>query len=445
VAADVAAALRDTWPGAAVARAAHAAGVDLTGVWVVGGAVRDALLGLRGSVDLDIVVVPAGGEGADAGPRFARALEQSLADARLKATHTFGTATVLVPPAALADDAPAGVVVDIATARTETYAAPGVLPDIEPATDITTDMARRDVTINAMAWPMSALLDDADVDATALVDPHGGLVDLAARRVRVLHDASFVDDPTRIFRVARMAARFGEVDDHTRSLIDDAVRGGALDTISPQRITTELRIALRAADPAETFVLLWEWRVLDAIGMDPGDDPATLVEVLRSPVDPLAPEDTIELSRLAAVLFACGLDTLPACIEIPARNAEEVVATARLARTLRDAQARAVGDNAIGADIDTLRTLRDCDPAAIVMLGAIGAAPARELLQVRPALTVKVTGQTLLDLGLEPGPAGGAVLADRGERKLRGELQTLEDELTVARQLVTIRKAQGGS
>ena len=125
--------------------------------------------------------------------------------------------------------------IDVAIARAETYAEPGALPEVEPA-DLGRDLARRDFTVNAIA------LDLAD---GALAEFPGARDDLRAGRLRVLHDRSFLDDPTRLWRLARYAARLGfEIEPRTRELAEAAVSGGALGTVSGTRIGNELRLAL---------------------------------------------------------------------------------------------------------------------------------------------------------------------------------------------------------
>ena len=140
----------------------------------------------------------------------------------------FGTARI---------DLPGGATIDVARARAETYAAPGALPDVVPA-PIDVDLLRRDVTVNAIAVDLrSGVLSAA---------PHA-LEDLAAGRLRVLHDGSFIDDPTRLWRLARYRARLGfEADDHTRALARAAADPS---TVSGPRLGAELRLALNEPDP----------------------------------------------------------------------------------------------------------------------------------------------------------------------------------------------------
>lgn len=164
----------------ASSRGAHA--------FVVGGIVRDALLGRDVPGDIDIVI---DGDG----PGVARDLAERRGT-RLVEHPAFLTASIE------GDAAPDGIGrVDVATARVERYEARGALPRVRPAR-IIDDLERRDFTVNAMAVELHS-------GGFALLDPFGGRADLAARRLRILHPLSFVEDPTRMFRAARYAARLG--------------------------------------------------------------------------------------------------------------------------------------------------------------------------------------------------------------------------------------------
>jgi tRNA nucleotidyltransferase (CCA-adding enzyme) len=158
--------------------------------YLVGGAVRDQLRGAA-PVDLDFAVE---GDAAEAAATVAARL-----DGKVLEHDRFGTAGVRVGDADL----------HFATSRRERYPAPGALPEVEPA-PIEEDLARRDFTVNAMAIALPG---------ERLLDPHGGRPDLDARVIRVLHDKSFLDDPTRLLRALRYEARLGgRLDEHTEEL-----------------------------------------------------------------------------------------------------------------------------------------------------------------------------------------------------------------------------------
>jgi tRNA nucleotidyltransferase (CCA-adding enzyme) len=182
-------------------------------MYLVGGAVRDLLLD-RGIVDVDLAI-----EG-DA----AEVMSRAIPGAKLTAHGRFGTATVVT----------GGARIDAAATRTETYERPGALPVVAPAS-IEEDLSRRDFTINAMALRITG---DAE-----LLDPCRGRRDLAVKAVRVLHDRSFIDDATRIFRALRYAARLQfHLEAHTSSLLREGVRYVA--TIGGERLRRELELTL---------------------------------------------------------------------------------------------------------------------------------------------------------------------------------------------------------
>ena len=210
-------------------------------VWMVGGAVRDLLLG-RPVVDVDLVV-----EG-DA---------IALADATVgrhggsRVRHgAFGTAKWLPPGG--------GAALDLATARSETYDRVASLPLVERA-DIHADLQRRDFSINAMALGISQ--DVAD----RMLDPFGGSHDLAGGVLRVLHERSFEDDPTRGFRAARFAGRFGLTHEpQSAAWLTHALETGAFAALSLERLGVELERLLGEVEPIRGIRLLRDWGILDA-------------------------------------------------------------------------------------------------------------------------------------------------------------------------------------
>src|SRR5438552_8543909 len=204
------------------------------GVYLVGGTVRDILLGER-NFDVDIAV-----EGD------AIALAQALAAAlggRVRAHEKFGTAVVVY-----GDDER----VDVVTARTEFYDAPAALPTVEHAS-IREDLFRRDFTINAMAVSLKG------ADLGRLVDPFAGRRDLEAKTVRVLHNLSFIDDPTRIFRAIRYENRFGfRMDEHTQRLAGGTIEMGLVGDLSSARLRDELVALLEEGEIEHSILRLAE-------------------------------------------------------------------------------------------------------------------------------------------------------------------------------------------
>ncbi|MCL4234716.1 MAG: hypothetical protein KJ042_09365 [Deltaproteobacteria bacterium] len=193
---------------------------------LVGGPVRDLLLGWP-NIDIDLAVE------TDVRDLVRRAEREWGCEARYY--DAFETATLLF------DD---GSKIDLARTRTETYAQPGALPVVTPAS-LEDDLRRRDFTINAMALVLRG--DGFEI----LLDPFDGRSDLARGRIRALHAASFFDDPTRIYRAARFAGRFGfRVETQTARRILAAVAAAAPTVVSRERLAREMRLILAEANPA---------------------------------------------------------------------------------------------------------------------------------------------------------------------------------------------------
>jgi tRNA nucleotidyltransferase (CCA-adding enzyme) len=230
------------------ARAAEAWGWHL---YLVGGAVRDLLLadptvGSLSITDIDLVV-DGFHQAADvgAGVKLATALQEFYPSAHLDVHGAFQTAALVWHK----DPALGALGIDIATARTEFYPYPAANPEVE-ASSIRQDLYRRDFTINAMALRLTTGV------TMPLLDFFGGLGDLAAKQIRVLHPNSFIEDPTRIFRGVRFAVRLGfEIETQTAAYIRYAIDSGVYERTSQlyrktpalqTRLKTELKYLLQA-------------------------------------------------------------------------------------------------------------------------------------------------------------------------------------------------------
>jgi tRNA nucleotidyltransferase (CCA-adding enzyme) len=233
-------------------------------VELVGGAVRD-LLREATPRELDVVV-----HGDPAG--LAATLAGELG-ATVTSHDQFATALV---------EWPAGRI-DLARSRAETYARPGALPDVRPGTP-EEDLARRDFTVNAIAMGLTG-----DRAGAVRAAAHS-LEDLEAGTLRMLHDASFLDDPTRLLRLARYSARLGfAIESHTADLAARAVAGGALHTVSGPRLGAELRLAIAEEAPLAALAELDRMGLLEA--WEPGvcfdlHVARTALEVLPADGDP---------------------------------------------------------------------------------------------------------------------------------------------------------------
>jgi tRNA nucleotidyltransferase (CCA-adding enzyme) len=332
-------------------------------IYLVGGAVRDLLLG-RGRADIDLVV-----EG-DAAGLAARLGADPVEHER------FATAKVDLD----------GHEVDIATARAETYAHPGALPEVRPAS-LDEDLARRDFTINAMAIPLQG--------EPKLIDPRHGHADLEDGVLRVLHENSFVDDPTRALRAARYAARFGFLPEpRTRELLPSA----DLTTISEDRRKAELLLIAAEPNAPRGFELLVEWGLIE----------------LRN--------EGMELAARVSELLASPLWSQIA-------NRDRAVLVAALGPT--DGEINLAGSTPERPS-EAVALARRHSPIELVLARAMGAEWLDRYLEEWRLVELEVDGEDLIAAGIPQGPTLGRGLREALRRKLDGEIAGHEQELKVA-------------
>jgi tRNA nucleotidyltransferase (CCA-adding enzyme) len=398
--------------------------LDLAGaredVELIGGATRDLLLGLAPR-ELDVVV---GDDAASFAGELASSLGGAFADeddARGSTTvhERFGTALVSWE----------GGRIDIAGRRAESYPAPGALPEVRAGTP-EEDLRRRDFTINAIA--------------VALGGPRRGqlravayaLEDLAAARMRVLHGRSFLDDPTRLFRLARYRARLRfEPEERTAELAAEALRSGAMATVSHARIGAELRLTLGEPDPLAALGALRDVGVLAAL-----HPPLDLEDSLARRALALLPED----GRCDLLLLACllpsrtvgvgedpeaALRTFLDDMEFTAGDRDRALKTALLAPGLVGRLQAAVAGSQLR------EAVHGATLEATALAGALGegqglagaAAAARRWLSELRLVRLRITGDDLLAAGVPAGPEIGHRLQAALDMRLDGELDDTPD------------------
>ena len=328
-----------------------------TDAYLVGGTVRELVSGRPLTGDLDVAV------DGDLDP----VLERLGLPARRHAR--FETATVHLD----------GQGIDLARTRTERYPHPGSLPEVEPA-GIDADLARRDFTVNAMAVPLR--------NPGELLDPFDGAADLEAGVLRVLHERSFVDDPTRAVRAARYCARLGlEPDPGTLALL----RNAALGSVSADRRDAELARLAGEAAAAQGFALLGEWGLLDV----PAEAITAIEAVDRLAADPRWGVDGAVRSR-AVTLAALG--------------GERAEAASRLAGTAPQRASEGV------------RLAAGHQPAELLLAVALGAEWIERYVDEWSVVSLEIDGEDLIAAGIPEGPAIGVGLRAALERKLDGGL-----------------------
>jgi tRNA nucleotidyltransferase (CCA-adding enzyme) len=383
------------------------------GVYLVGGTVRDILLG-RPNFDVDVAV-----EGDVI--ELARELASEFGG-RCRPHGQFGTAVVLYED---------GKHVDVVTARRESYAAPAALPTVERAS-IREDLFRRDFTINAMALSLKTR------GHGELVDPFAGQSDLERGTIRVLHDESFVDDPTRIFRAIRYESRFGfRMDEHTESLARAAIERKCVPRLSAARLREELIELLDERDAGASIVRLGELRLAAAIHpqLQADEETADLFTRLReldARYELDVPDWRLGLAALARNLARDDVHALLHRLNVPKRDARHIAGAVvdgpRLVEELQDG----------GLAASEIVGLAEPDhpDAPLLALALADLEPLREYFDRLQHVRLDIGGAELAELGLGESPRVGEILAELRRRKLNGELDGRESELAAAQELI---------
>jgi tRNA nucleotidyltransferase (CCA-adding enzyme) len=376
--------------------------------YIVGGVVRDLLLGID-NCDIDLTV-----EGDAVG--LAREILGNTSG-RITVHQQFNTAKIELD----------GWNVDFATARSETYARPGALPTITPAS-LQEDLKRRDFTINAMAIGLSG------ENYGKLYDPCNGKSDLGGKIIRILHDASFIDDSTRIWRGLRYEQRLGFLlEPHTLELLKRDIP--MLDTVSGERIYYEIDCILQERYPERVFKRAYQLGVLckldSALKFEAGmekrfalareiDNPHSALLywlLLTYDMDIESKEGLISRLRLpkriAQALRDCSAvkDRL-ALLAVPQIKASEIY------RLLNGNAPEAVTANIIASGMEESRT------ALNLYLG-----------KLRGVKSI-INGNDIMKMGVEQGPLLKKMLDAVLDARLNGEVVTREDELAIVRKML---------
>ena len=386
------------------------------GVYLVGGTVRDILLG-EPNFDVDIAV-----EGD------AIALARSLAEAlggRMRPHHKFGTAVVLLGE---------GRSVDVVTARTEFYDAPAALPTVEHGT-IREDLFRRDFTINAMAVSLKG------ADLGRLFDPFRGRRDLGSKTIRVLHNLSFIEDPTRIFRAIRYESRLGfRIDEHTAGLAHGCIEMGLVGDLSSARLLDELQVLLSEETVGRSLLRLGELGADRAIHprLAADEEAVRLLERLAQ----LAAELEVDVPAWRLGLVVLGRQLPPdelygwlARLKVPRREAERIAAAVTVGpRLVEHLRARVLDPAEIVAAAEPY-----APDAPLYALALEELEPLRRYFLSLRDVRLAISGSDLAELGLGESPEVGEILAELRRQKLNGELDGRESELAAARRLIARR------
>ena len=387
--------------------------------FVVGGFVRDLLIN-QPNLDLDVVV-----EGD--GIAFAEAFAAEFG-CRVRCHRKFGTAVLIFPD---------GFKLDVASARLEYYLHPGALPDVEHAS-LKLDLYRRDFTVNTLAIALN------HASFGELVDHYGGVRDLEDRAVRVLHNLSFIEDPTRMFRAVRFEQRLGfRIGRQTEQLLRSAVRLKVTERVSGKRLANELLLILGENEPLPAVERLAGFGLLE--NLHPGlAKIGNLRESLSETQRVINWYDLLftgspcrrglcYLLGLTNDLDAEGMEAFCRRLDLPHRQIELLTVQREIGlRLLQRLEARSPQSRA-PLPSDLHRWLK---PLAIEVVLALMALTKQErirqwlsryitsLRNVRPVLT----GHDLRRLGIPPGPLYKEILDDLLKARLNGQVATVEDE-----------------
>ena len=392
-------------------------------VFLVGGIVRDLFLRQR-NLDVDIVV-----EGD--GITFAGLVVRKLGG-RMRTHQKFGTAVVVLPN---------GLKIDVATARLEYYESPGSLPTVE-LSSIKKDLYRRDFTINTLAVRLNRKRFGQ------LIDFFGGLRDIKERNIRILHNLSFVEDPTRVFRAIRFEQRFQfQISKHTQNLIKSAVNMRLFRSLSGERIYDELVLMFSEADPLRVLRRMHEFdllkvihpnlrfgveleRLFGAIG-----ETLTWYHLLYIDV-PVERWFVYLLGLLDRVKDGAALEALER-LAVPPRVRKKAMAARE---HCRDVLFEFYRTSAMPASriYDLLRSL-DIEQVLLMMAKARTETAKRYISQFLTHLRevkVTITGEDLKRLGIPPGPRYKRLLAALLDARLDGAVRTEEDEIAFVRNAI---------
>jgi len=388
-------------------------------VYAVGGFVRDLLLNIPNQ-DIDIVVE---GEGIS----FASHLTEEFGG-RMKSHEKFGTSVVIFPD---------GYRIDVATARMEYYQHPGALPTVEKSS-VKSDLFRRDFTINCMAVKLTG------ANAFCLIDFFNGERDLKNREIHVLHSLSFIEDPCRLFRAIRFEQRFGfAMGKQAESFMRTTIKKRLVDSLSGTRLFNEIKLLLNEKRPVDCIHRMREFDLFQFVSP----------EMLQDP------KDMETLARLESVISWGSMTTLPREPEIWRiyfmglfHSLEEeafLKAVDRLQLPTRMKSSMGQDRIACRESLKRLQSQKEWGPKeiyhtfdslsveAVIFLIALSSSDRLNqyaniyFTQYQGKAEPSLTGDDLVEMGLEPGPVFQSVFNALRDARVMGRVNTREEEVAL--------------
>jgi len=370
-------------------------------LYIAGGVVRDLFLS-RANFDFDLVVE---GDAIKLAQRLAKDSQ-----AKLKIHSRFGTAKLNYP----------GFSLDLATARSETYSKPGVLPTVKPG-KLKDDLIRRDFSINAMAL---CLMPHRFGE---LIDLYNGKDDLDNRFIRILHSKSFIDDATRILRAIRYEQRLSfKLEAETEKLLRRDI--AMLNTISGDRIRHELELILKEDEPERALKRAEELVVLNQLHPSlKGNGWLSKIFARARQVDMRVSLSTFYLCLLIYNLTEKENEEFISRLNFPKNSSQAMRQTLQLKTQLHNLANPKLKPSDIHQSLHSYTTtaiqaneLASESPIASQHLHLY----LTKLRYVKPLLN----GEGLKRMGIPAGPKIGEILSALHKARLNGEIRTRHDE-----------------
>ncbi len=400
--------------------------------FLVGGLVRDVFL-KRENYDVDIVIE---GDGILFAQEFAR-----RNDVRIRSHKKFGTAVIIFPD---------GFKVDVATARMEYYETPAAPPTVETSS-LKMDLLRRDFTINTLAVKLN------QKDYGALIDHFGGQKDLREKVIRVLHNLSFVEDPTRVLRAIRFEQRFGfKIGKLTLSLIKNAVKINCFKNLSGRRLFMELKLLLQESDPLQAIERMNQFDLIQFISseIDYNEQLINILENIRGVISwfkLLYLDEQYDPWKIYWFGLTCSLES-SRLKEISARMQMNDLETRRMAEQSCDVSS--VLDRLYRLDADdnysiyTLLSQYDTEILLFMMARANNEKIKKVISNYfnrLKSIKVSLKGRELKEMGFRPGPLYKEIFDRLLKARLNNNLTTKKDEINFVKKNFALDEETGGS
>lgn len=392
-------------------------------LFYIGGVVRDELLDKQ-SIDIDITYV---GNAIEYCSKFGEVIQIN---------PDFGTVRVKIPSSPhreIADFVPStgsghnvpeelnNVIVDFASTRSETYPKKGHLPVVEKiGCSLKEDVLRRDFTINALA---------KSITTGEIVDYVGGLKDLKNKKLRVLHDNSFIDDPTRIIRGLKFAMRFNfELEEHTKKLQDEYLKNINYD-MSYKRIKKELIETFNAPlsnitkeyKKQRTFEKFINDKIYKLVTPNDVEIPSINIEELIEKYCPDMDCHVANTPRNDEHIWLIYVGVLKDLSRLPLTKIEQKI--------LDD-----VPQNILNSDFELYKTFENAKIETILLYAILkDQKGAKHYLDNLRNIKILINGKDLQNLGISPSPQYQEIFDEVLKAKLQNPKMTKEDELKIAK------------